>query len=961
MIFAIIVFLSLVAGYLLVASGTFSKTIVNPNKDFPILGEDEDPDGLKPGMFGSKPSNEIDAFDNDKLVTIPSLPGIDALINTFKDDANQVYSDFQKNKNSAKYKSFQTNLYRIDFLQRTGNLSATQLGSFNKIKNTIVYDIENLLNYHLDLIKYDNTRSYYKFRRHIIDDTGTKVTFDVSDIYQILSYILQGTNLPGRIIILLKHKLDLNAQDILEDISMAVGYNYYRILEILSTVLVREPQEGTPIVDISNLANIRNGVIHRGFWTDVYQNFIANNINNIFIDILRESFVSERVYKAILATIISYMQNVYITEAINNLVYGCKTSGYKLIRDFPFRFSFELLKNAIKENEELIAKHGKINLGQLDKEFVHGRGVENIQVHQNIALNFPVIVQKLTTIIENDEVDFTNNMEVVTYPILTDDYVINNYLSFPKLTTSGIYFDRRSDYPTGNVKGCILIENTHSTSDITISGLAIYAVGETNYLINSNIPMEEAFVDNNVIFMSDIITVGRYTYNPNATCGSVTSPACLTTRMTFLQDVTTEWKTGNDIILRVGQCLKISATPISSTTGSTILNYVRIFGLLIPIIPPKVGDYLRVSVIPDSVKFIKYTYNYNNIPSKLWNTMVMFDSDYKVSYAGDILSVSRSSDTFVVVNSLNKTNKINIIKIAGSDSNGAISTETPVLSGIDSTLVGTSTGAGGTISTNTRFTANGILSDTTAKRFSASLTDKYSYSFAIRNTNNDRVLTIKKIIVFGNATYTDDLFIDGDLYGGPSGYTMKPRINPANFLSDGNVLMRGSHVNAYTLVSSQEIGGTYNNVIYDNLNRNLDNFELRSPGTNSTLYVEPVIIPSNTNDRTKSANTRYTNIYAIYIEFGFIVKDFEIHLFKFEGEKRVQTATLKNIPTLVNDATLGYLFIIDTLTNFVQMAPFSVFPDNIRKEESFSVIPTYGYDNFYDPISELIQSPDYYL
>ena len=238
----VVILLILIASYLLYTSGALKK--IDFKKIFSKKDTEEDInayelDEILPGMLGSDPSDEIDVYDSKKPVILPMDGAINVLLDSFKNNANQVYMDFKNNLNSQSYKSYIFDDYKIELLRRSGFLDEKQNISYNTIRNTIVKDINNIFTYYLDKIKYNEDKNYFTLRREILSKDGFSLNLDEREINSVTNYVLSNTKIPGNILLLLKYKINQVAQNLIDQVVMLSGFNYTTVLETLEQVLVR--------------------------------------------------------------------------------------------------------------------------------------------------------------------------------------------------------------------------------------------------------------------------------------------------------------------------------------------------------------------------------------------------------------------------------------------------------------------------------------------------------------------------------------------------------------------------------------------------------------------------------------------------------------------------------------------------------------------------------------------------
>jgi hypothetical protein len=98
---------------------------------------------------------------------------------------------------------------------------------------------------------------------------------------------------------------------------------------------------------------------------------------------------------------------------------------------------------------------------------ISANAVTNIESYRALEANFPLAIQKLD--IESISVNKDIDYKIPSYPILSDDYVINNYLSFPNIKHRGYYLYRIQNNP--DLAGGIIVTNTAPLYDLIITNL----------------------------------------------------------------------------------------------------------------------------------------------------------------------------------------------------------------------------------------------------------------------------------------------------------------------------------------------------------------------------------------------------------------------------------------------------------------------------------------------------------
>jgi hypothetical protein len=907
MLFIVIVLLIL-ATYFLIKSDVF-KNWINPTSDVDAIST-----MLEPGSLGSMPDDSIDVYDSKKIINIPMEGAINTLIESFKSNSNKVYVDFKNNKNSNKYKQYIFDDYKLEILRKNEALTEEQLNKYFTIRNTIVKDINDLFTYHLDKIKYNVDKSYFMFRREILNSDGTKLLLTTSMADRISNYTISNTTIPSKIILLLKYKLNNNAQELLEQIIMQAGYNYTNVLETLEQLLIREPIPGITLLGIVNNESTYNvdgkPVISQGFWTLVYYAFKSNNINNYLIELLKLSFMKESTYRNIITVIISNMQNNKITDALNSIINMCKNSEFNIIKSFPYNFTHSLIYEAINDNRIMLRSKRVIDISQIDKST---DSISNIENYINIERNFPVSIQEIKIKVGNGttEFDYTNPI----YPILSDAYMTNNYLSFPNIKHRGVYFDRTNAIPSNN-SGYIMITNTSKLSDLNISTIIIYG-----QLLDGFINDDYRSIDNNVsdkyiLHNNAFITLETGTYDT-----SQITPAFINVESTT---ITTNWLTGLPIRIAPGTSVRIRATKQTSIISS---RYLRIYSIFIPFLDKPLSDFLKISIIPDiSQGDIKYNhYTFKNIPKPMPNILVTLDSTYNVTTSPIVFT-----DTFKVFQD-NIAEDFNVVHFSGAT--GASLTGSVYTTYNKDNIFG---------SINP-FTT-GLITDTRLYNTVNPNSNRASYRIRFKNLSTDNVpILIKKMIIFGTTSSTSDSII------------VPPQSMSLNsIITDENILYKNSIITAFTMNQQEtEIleSGVTNfivDTIYQSINK--DDSYLLTGG--KSIYVEPIV------SDTISLINRFVCVRAIYIEVeGTILSNLSISVIKLNVTGGNTIVTYMGTSTFNKGAAL------------LLFTPFSgglTYPSR----SSFTILPKYTYDNFYnpsyyndeyyDPISEITQYPSIY-
>lgn len=922
MVFIIIIVLSLIATYLLITSGVI-KDLKWFKKNEDEVDEVYEIEELLPGMLGSAPSDDIDVYDARKPITIPMEGAINTLIESFKDNANTVYKDFKENRNSAKYKEYIFDDYKLELLRRNDTLSEEQLNKYFTIRNTVVKDINDLFTYYLDKVKYSEDRSYFTLRREILNSTGTGLILSEQNLDAIANYVLSNTKIPGAIILLIKYKVSAPAQELLDQIVMLAGYNYTTVLETLEQVLIREPLPGLSILGVVNSSSsiTSSGVttVRQGFWTQVFYIFKSNNIDNFLIALIRLSFMTEQVYRAILATVVSNLRKPKLTEAMNVMVKMCRESPSRLIKTFPYNFTHALIVDAINENRFMLRANKSINIEQVDRE---NEGISNIEFYSNLESNFPVIVQNIAVGVSNENREF--NYENPFYPILSDDYMVNNYLSFPNIRHRGVLLDRTSAVTAGN-SGYIMITNIASV-DLTIGGIIIYATLQNGFITDDYRDISLTVADTNIVNNQAVITIesGRYTAPASWTDANI--------------EPTTNWLSGSNITIPAAKSIRIMATKQTPVTGGGI-RYVRIFAVLIPFVTKPISDFLKVSIVHDKNETNRFNhYQFINIPKDMPNVLITFDSVYSIANPANAVA-----DTFKIFNDNLTTGthtRSSVTTVSGN-----ILTLSTTTGQAAASLFTVSSGVASITSGLTLTSVRGLITDSRLFHASDPNKGKSAYRIRIKNTNtNPSPIIIKKIIVFGN-TSSDPLTFGTD-------------IPLAGYIADENILFRDTQITAFTMNTAEtaiETTGLTNIIVdFNNQSIPIDNSFTLDSG--KSLFIEP------TTALTTFSSSRYVCMRAMYIEFsGSNLTNLTFSIIKLNQDGNNKIATNASNANLWGDSALFMVF--NTIDGASAYSPFSILPN--YKQDNFSTLPNYMeskfqsdyYDQYYNPVSELVQYP----
>lgn len=833
MIFIVIVILSLITSYLIFTSGIFTPTNVS-NNDIPFLDNAEEPEHLRPGMYGSPPSDQINVYDSKRPIELPLSTNIDSdLISNLQTAANYVYRDFSNNRNSIYYKFYLFYLYKLQFLESQNALTEKQVGDYHRILNTIGIDIDNKFNYFLDLIKLHQDKSYFNLKRSILNNQGNQLIFGITELEQIVNYILLGTNIPGELVILLKYKLGADAQELLDDLITVTGYNYYTVLEILEVVLREPPSIGMVIAGISNNNMVTaNNVVQRGFWTRLYHEFMSNNIDDNLLILLKKSYMNETICRSILATVISSMKNVRISNAINDLIKLCKLSPFKLVYSFPYHFTLELIKDAISDNTATIMRYGRIDVTNIDHEYNIGSPIQNIDRYKNIYINFPTALQVLN--VENTRtIDI--NMGNKAYSILANEYIINNYISFPNISISGMYLDINS---TSN-SGSIIIYNNHTSSPITISSISVYGIVQRDRVLSNKIPTELAFMDQRIILDSDILQFNIGKNSSDASTGLIT----WNSNTPQVYDVTSRWKNGQRITIGSNEGIQIKA----KTVSSTFYRFVQIYGVFISLESQPSGDYLQMIVQKElETSVVSNIYNIKNIPTGRNDKISSFIFAIDIPLPANLPTLATRTDTYYIFNSiLPETEYINYVKIDPTST---------VTNGIPNTLIKGAINTFTNIKNNTTTLKNetGLISDRINETVNGSVDNFNNRNvYRIGITSKDKPAYIKRILFFGD-TYP---------------YINQPKSGntPNLYLSDDSVL-DSSVMRAFTMSNAITIDSEKSSIITRAVNTPSNGLTIDS---NTTVYFQPITSPNEYGQNISiNQNEKYVNTRAMFIQFA---------------------------------------------------------------------------------------------
>lgn len=931
MVFIVIIVLSLIATYLLYSSGFLDSLKLVFKK--PLDKSIYEGQSLLPGMLGSYPSDSIDVYDSKKIVVIPMDGAVNTLIESFKSNANAVYNEFKNNRNSVKYKEYIFDDYKLELLRRNDSLSTDQLNKYLSIRNTIVKDINNIFNYYLDKVKFDEERSYFTIKKEILNKEGTSLLINVSKIDSITNYALSNTSIPGNIIVLIKYKLDPNSQNIIDNIAMLAGYNYTTVLEILEQVLIREPLQSLTLLGVSNTPKVyTNSDVKStvpGFWTQVYYAFKSNNMDNFLIDLIRSSFMTEHLYQTVLSTIIATLKNNKIMDAMNNILNLCKQSDSKIIRSFPFYYTHALLMDAIDENRLLLRNKQMIDAPSISGDLV---GMTNIEYYYNLEINFPVTLQKLDVINGSSSVINIDYIDPI-YPILSEDYMINDYLSFPNIKHCGVYYNITNEILDERT-GYILIINTSAIKELILSGLTIYGSIQTGTSVDYQ-DISNTLIDKNIFLNNTLIKLEAGTYTNNTYASNPNDNGL----------VNSNWLNSNQIRIPASACIKIK---VVKTAISTLYKYLRIYGVLIPFNTKPVSDFLTIRVIQDRITMQssrESIFSFKNIPKNMPNILCAFDapiySDASLAVAGGISPANADTFTIVPRALIADGSNINLFKFTIVSSNLTTSYSSKIRTAL---FTSNSNGYSLASSIPADFNISNAL-------YADRIRDPDAYAgktitIKFTNTHASNVYTLYSVMLLGDISST---------------LPQNKASGAVDYVADDNVIYRPyikcNIENTTTAVSTDAI-----NTVIDPNNLNISSNPNIDPS--SSLVIKPTY---STIDPT---SVNYLTMKALYLKIGSLTvpSTFSISITtKTNNTEKILTYTNTATTQLqaadsnnLNTYQLLLLFDIPTPSS----ASFTILPKYTK--DSFSILPNYDrfqddpYNQYYNPISELVQYPLHY-
>lgn len=310
----ILVILLLIIIYLSITSGlidTLRSTFIKVDKKDDSMN---DKLLILPGMFGSLPDDKIiDVYDSNTLVI---LDDIDSILNSYQISSKNVLQDFIKNRNSIYYKTYAFNDYKLYFLKEHNKLSDDQIYKYLYIHDGINKNIKDLIDSFINEIKLDGSVSYSSIQNIINKDI----------LINTINYVFQEKDISMDILSMLNKKLDVNAQQILKDLYIANSNNSYLALYNLKEELLKKNEP-------------------------IYTTFLNNNIDHSFITLFISSFLTEKIYYSMISDIIHYVKNLTFTENVKKIIILCKQSRFRLIYQFPYRFSYKIIIDSISKQD----------------------------------------------------------------------------------------------------------------------------------------------------------------------------------------------------------------------------------------------------------------------------------------------------------------------------------------------------------------------------------------------------------------------------------------------------------------------------------------------------------------------------------------------------------------------------------------------------------------------------------
>lgn len=293
-------------------------------------------DVLESGMIGSFPSDILNVYDSKNPIYIPVESHIDDLIDSFKENGIKLYKDLKNNKNSKNYKQYLTDDYKLQLLINKNRLNKNQLYWYYESKEFISRNLNDIFDYHLNKIKYDINGDYIYIKNWLHNSYITEYYID-----NIIDYVLNTTDIPNKIIILLMNKISNSAKKMLEKLITLLNYNYINVVNTLEYIL-------NPIFYNNNIKNIKNLDEISKFYISIYVEFTNNNITSYLINLIKLSYMSEDIYYNIISVFLSYTFDNKFSVAVKNIVYKCTLSDFKIINTFPYNFTYILLLDIIK-------------------------------------------------------------------------------------------------------------------------------------------------------------------------------------------------------------------------------------------------------------------------------------------------------------------------------------------------------------------------------------------------------------------------------------------------------------------------------------------------------------------------------------------------------------------------------------------------------------------------------------
>ncbi len=827
-----------------------------------------------PGMVGSPPSNKVSSYDNTGIINLSE--NTDKLLESYKNNANIVYTDFVNKKNSTSYKSFIYDNYRIQLLNQNGLLTEDQLKTYLLITNTTSKQIHDLFKYHLNYIKHNIDNSYELLQSELFDSVNNKLKITEREINQIINYVLSYTIIPTRLILLLKTKLPTDDKIFIETILRHTDYDFSKALDIIEYVLIKEPQNGEIILDIPNNPIIQsNNTIYPGFWSIIYLIFKNNNINyNLFLNI-KMSYLNEQISKLIIGTIISRINTDVFIIAIDNILNRCNESSFDVIKYFPFSYTLTFIVNAIND----------IKLSLLDSSYNR---------YKILEVNSPITVQniKLSTIDSITTYDFN----IPSYNTISKDFITESKVLFPPIKHRGVYLDRSNGIKLIN-KGSIIIKNINN-STISLENIIIYCYYQYNVIRNDFISIENSLLNNNVLSnKNDInIEIGNYSNKQ------------------FIKDTDdlsiNNWISNNIIIIPPNKSLRISII------NNDIIGprYLQIMSLFLPFTSYIIPSSLEITVLQDKLQdtdiFIENKYVLSNISRNMKNLMFVLDSEYNI-----INNPTLVKDTLSIINN-NIRQKYGKIVITGSN-NGILTIDSnkTIENGLKNDIIINSDPP--EFIPNERNSIFGLTTDTI---LASQNPNKFKSSYRIKLTNTSDILgetiIIRKIIIFGNTSPINNFIESTNLY---------------DILSDDNILLGDSIINLFTMNNNDTIitGKIDKSIIVDTKNKIVQSSKYYSIDPGKSLFIEPILSSETPLSR------RYVNIKAIYIDYyGLNKSSIKLSITNIKYDGTTTTSSLSNTLSDIWKNNEAVLIMFNPITPSI-VSQFSVQPKSNKTYEEY--------------------------